>query len=165
MNKVEAKKYKDYPEGSGGKKTYDMFYLTFQDYLNKYYSNSDLSRWDYINHKFVLPLFDGTKWEDYWSSLSQAKPKFVPNESKKNEFWVQIKDDTRFSLELKHFFTFLYSINFYRDFLFEEWLKASNWIHPWYKDASENDKPIIELLDYNYSENFIKSKLAVLTIF
>ena len=79
MNKIEAKKYQDYPEGSGGKKMYD-----------KYYKITDLSRWDYINSKFVLPLFDGTTWKDYLNFLSKVKPKFLPDENKKNEFWILI---------------------------------------------------------------------------
>lgn len=165
MNKLEAKKYGNYPEGSGEKKAYDMFFLDFQDYLSKYYSKPDLSRWRYINQKFVLPLFDGTNWEDYWNFLHTVKPKFAPNENKKNDFWLQIKDDTRFSLELKYFFAFLYSIDFYKELSFEEWLKISNWIHPWYKDENENEKSIAELLSYDYSENFIKAKLAMLSIF
>lgn len=165
MNKIEAKKYENYPEGSGGRKTYDMFYLTFQDYLIKYYKIPDLSRWDYINSKFITPMFDGTSWKDYWEFLNKAKPAFVPEENKKNEFWKQIKEDTRFCIELKRFFTFLYSVGFYERLSFEEWLNSTNWMHPWYEDESENMKTITELLKYDCSENFIKEKLAVLNIF
>lgn len=165
MNKIEAKKYENYPNGSGGKKTYDMFYLTFQDYLDKYYKNPDLTRWGYINQKFITPLFDGTNWENYWNSLGQAKPRFAPNEIKKNEFWNQIKSNTKFSIELKQFFTFLYSVDFFRDLSFEEWLNAKNWMHPWYEDADENGKSITEILGYNHSENFLKVQFAVLNIF
>lgn len=165
MNRLDAKKYETYPEGSGGKKTYDMFYLTFQEYLNKYYKNPDLSRWDYINQKFIIPLFDGTTWEDYWVFLHQVRPKFTPNENKKNEFWNLVKDDVRFSIEIKQFFTFLYSVDFFRDFTFEQWLNAKNWMHPWYEDENSTVKSITELLNFNYSENYLKSLLSGLNIF
>lgn len=165
MNRLDAKKFENYPEGSGGKKIYDMFYLTFQDYLIKYYKTPDLTRWYYLNQKFVTPLFNGTKWEDYWDFLYQAKPKFAPNEIRKNDFWNQIKNTTEFSNELKQFFTFLYSIEFFRDLSFEEWLNTKNWTHPWYQDESTNMKSILELLKYDYSENFIKEQLASLNIF
>jgi hypothetical protein len=165
MNKIEAKKYQDYPEGSGGKKMYDKYYLPFQEYLDKYYKITDLSRWDYINSKFVLPLFDGTTWKDYLNFLSKVKPKFLPDENKKNEFWLQVKNDVRFSLELKHFFSFLYSVNFYKSLSFEEWLNASNWMHPWYTSGDENLKSILELLKYNHSENYLKVILSELSIF
>lgn len=165
MNKIEAKKYENYPDGSGQKKVYDAFYLGFQDYLYKYYKSPDLSRWDYVNSKFMTPLFDGTSWEDYMGFLYQAKPKFAPDENKKDEFWLQIKNDTRFSLELKQFFTFLYSVSFYKGLSFEEWLNAVNWMHPWYEDESDDARSITELLKYDYSENFLKEQLATLSIF
>jgi hypothetical protein len=163
MNQTEAKKYKDYPEGSGGKKIYDTFYLPFQDYLKKYYSNPDLSRWNYINSKFITPLFDGTKWEDYMRNLQKIKPNFLPSQIKVKEFSLQIKNDIRFSNDLKHFFSFLYSIDFFRELTFEEWLNAKNWKHPWH--MSETGKSILELKEYPFSENYIKEQLSQLSIF
>lgn len=165
MSRESVEIYKNDPENSAGKQLYDCYNMPFQDYLNKYYSNPDLSRWEYVNQKFVLPLFDGTKWEDYWIFLNQVKPKFVPDKNKISEFWIQIKDDNRFSFELKYFFTFLYSIGFYRGLSFEEWLNATNWLHPWYENEKEGVKSIDELLSYNNSENYIKSALSGLTIF
>ncbi|WP_254412216.1 hypothetical protein [Dyadobacter diqingensis] len=165
MNKIEVKKYENYPDGSGGRKTYDMFYLTFQEYLAKYYKTPDLSRWNYINQKFITPLFDGTSWEDYLIFLHEVKPPFMPDKTRKIEFWEQIKNDARFSVELKRFFTFLYSIGFYRSLSFEEWLASTNWMHPWYEDESGHLESIVGLLAYNYSENFLKERLATLNIF
>jgi hypothetical protein len=130
MNKLEAQKYENYPEGSGGRKIYDMFYLPFQEYLNKYYKTPDLSRWDYINSKFIIPMFDETAWDDYLEFLNKVKPRFVPEKNKKDKFWEQIKDDNRFSKDLKCFFTYLYTIGFYKGESFEEWLKSTNWMNP-----------------------------------
>lgn len=165
MNKNDVEIYKNHPEGSPQRTLYDKYFLDFQDYLNKYYSFSDLSRWNYINEKFVIPLFDGTAWEDYWNFLCQAKPNFTPNETKKNEFWNRIKDDLRFDIELKQFFTFLYSIDFFKDLSFEQWLNAKNWMHPWYVDENENSKSILELIELANSENYLKNNLGQLSIF
>jgi hypothetical protein len=165
MTAEEAEKYKNYPEGSGGKKTYDMFYLPFQDYLYKYYKNPDLTRWNYINSKFVTPQFDGTTWVDYIKILGKIKSSFLPVESKRNEFWAGIQNDSRFSVELKQFFTFLFSIGFFREMSFEQWLNVSNWMHPWFDDGNKNIKAISELIRYEYSENYIKTRLATLSIF
>jgi hypothetical protein len=165
MSKESVEIYKNHPDGSPSKALYDLYNMDFQEYLNKYYKDPDLSRWDYINQKFITPLFDGTRWEDYWNFLYQVKPKFAPNELRKNDFWNQIKNTTEFTNELKQFFTFLYSIEFFRDLSFEEWLNTKNWNHPWYQDESTNMKSITELLKYDYSENFLKEQLASLNIF
>lgn len=158
-------KYKDYPEGSLSKKSYDSVFMSFQDYLNKYYVNNDLKQWKYINSKFVTPLFDGTKWEDYYGFLYKVKPNFVPVENRVKQIWEVIKNDTRFDYELKHFFTFLYSINFFREFSFEEWLNINNWSHPWFENEQDKEKSILEILKYNHSENYLKEQLASLSIF
>ena len=163
--KFEVEKYKDYPDDSPYKALYDIYHLPFDAYLEKYYQNPDLNRWDYINSKFVNPLFDGTSWEDYRCFLNKAKPNFLPIEIKVKEFWKIVKDDDRFSDELKQFFAFLYSINFYRELSFEEWIKIDYWRHPWYKDPNEENKTILELITYKYSENYLKAQLATLSIF
>ena len=165
MDKFEASKFRNYPEGSGGKKNYDKYFLDFQEYLNNYFKYPDLSRWHYINMKFVNPLFDGSDWESYMLFLYQVKPSFFPDREKKQIFWSQINNDDRFSLDIKYFFTFLYTINFCRNLSFEEWINIKNWEHPWYEDEMKEAKSIIELLKYNYSENYLKVHLAILNIF
>jgi hypothetical protein len=165
MSKAEVFKYRDYPDGSPHKMSYDFYYLPFQEYLDKYYINPDLKQWNYINQKFVIPLFDGTSWSDYSSFLYNVKPPFAPDENLKNIFWEKVKDDTRFSKELKCFFSFLYSIGFFRELSFEEWLKSTNWMHPWYSNDIEDIKSIVELLRYKHSENYLKILLSGLSIF
>ncbi len=165
MTKEEAIKYKDYPEGSLSKRTYDRFFIPFRDFLVKYYKDVDLKRWDYINSKFVSPLFDGTPAQKYQDDLRQIKPSFFPDASKCQEFWQLIKDDLRFDTDLKQFFSFLYAIDFYQDKTFEEWLKIDYWNHPWYSEESENRQPIVEILNLPYGLNYLKSGLAELSVF
>lgn len=164
-NKQEAFKFKDFPEGSLSKKYFDSFFMSTENYLEKYYQEIDLTRWNYINSKFVTPMFDGTSWEVYMDYLKKAKPNFLPIEIKVKELWIHIQDDNRFSLELKHFFCFLYSIDFFKELNFEEWLNVPNWRHPWYLSPKDEDKSILELLNYKFSENYLKEKLATLSIF
>jgi hypothetical protein len=158
-------KYKDYPEGSGGKKIYDLNSLSFDEYLNKYYAVPDLNRWNYVKSKFVIPLFDGTNWNDYLNFLMQAKPNFSPEREKLLQFLDQIKEDNRFDKELKQFFAFLYSIDFYRELSFEEWISSKSWAHPWHKNETTNARPILEILRHQNGVNYLKEQLGNLSIF
>lgn len=78
--------YRDYPEGSGGKKIYDRYNLAFQDYLDKYYRNPDLSRWEYINSKFVIPLFQEDEWSKYNAFFGSGKTFIFPSQRKERKF-------------------------------------------------------------------------------
>jgi len=163
-NKNDVINYKDYPEGSQGKKYYDSVYLPIQEYLVKYYKDIDLSRWNYIKEKFIDPLFDLSKNELYLDFLKSTKPNFFPDKEKLDFFWKIIKEDNRFDLELKKFFAFLYAIGFYRDLNFDEWLNVNYWSHPWNKEF-EDDYTILQLLDYKHSDNYLKERFATLSIF
>lgn len=165
MTKEEIEKYKEYPEGSGGKKIYDLAHLSFSEYLEKYFKEPDLIRWRYINSKYVIPLFDGTIWKDYWHFLNQAKPNFSPVENKAKEFLDTIKEDTRFDIDLKQFFAFLYSISFFRELSFEEWLRIGNWTCPWNKSKDEKSKSILAILSHHNGSNYLKVQLGNLSIF
>lgn len=164
MTKKEALKYKDYPDGSLSKKTYDSFFMPFREFLEKYYQQPDLSRWDYCNKKFVTPLFDGTSFDEYQAELQKIKPAFSPSQQKLLKFCSKM-DDLKFDFELKRFFAFLYSINFYGNISFEEWLKINNWNHPWYVDNDSILKPIEEILRHPFGVNYLKVALADLNIF
>jgi hypothetical protein len=161
----EALKFKNYPEGSLSKQFYDSVSMSFEKYVNKYYKVTNLSGWDYVTSKFVKPLFDGTDWDNYNEFLVKAKPDFSVDKLKLFSFWEIIKNDNRFSIEIKQFFTFLYSISFFRELTFEEWLIIDYWSHPWFNNQPNDDKSIMQILEYEYSENYLKKRLSELTIF
>lgn len=163
MNQNNYIQFKDYPEGSGGRKIYDKFSLSFQDYLNKYYLDNDLAYWNYINQKFVIPLFDSTSWNDYLHFLHRAKPNFLPNKEKAESLFDQIKNDSRFNKDIKYFFCFLYSIEFFDNLTFEEWINVNHWSHP--RTFENGGKSIVEILSYKNSINFLKERLSQLSIF
>jgi hypothetical protein len=159
----QALKFKNFPEGSLSKKTYDRAYLPFQTYLDKYYKDVNLNSWNYINEKFILPIFDNSDFNIYLTFLKKARPNFLPNQDKALLFAASIKHDDRFKEDFKLFFAFLYSIDFYRDLSFEEWLNVKYWKHPWFVD--NDDITILEILKYQNAENYLRELFANLSIF
>ncbi|MDR0661370.1 MAG: hypothetical protein LBG19_11420 [Prevotellaceae bacterium] len=159
----EIKNYKDEPEGSVNKRIYDRYFLPFQEYLKKYYSDDKrLDRWKYFTDKFVKPLFDGTPYRNYRDFLYQATPPFCPDPEKLEIAWELLKDDARFDEELKQFFAFMCACGFLEDWhiTFEQFLRISNWMHPWYEEECERKESILEVLNHNYGVTYLKSLLA-----
>lgn len=161
MKKVDFLKYKNYPEGSPSKRIYDSYYLSFQDYLDKYYRDEELNRWNEFLEKYVYPLFDKHKRNEYSSFLKKMKPAFVIEFNSIDEFWQNVKGDSRFDEELKCFFTFLHVCNFFSEYniSFECWLNMENWISPWSEKDFENSKTIMKILDYKFGDKYLKSAL------
>lgn len=149
-----------YPEGHPRKKEYERYVLPLRDYLKKYYKNYDISRWKEFLNKFVYPLFDESKRKEYFDLLNKVQAPFFPEIDRLEEFWPKIKDDQRFDDELKHFFAFLFSGNFFKSMSFEEWIKAKNWLHPWHEQVSLEVPTISELLENQYGDNFLKILLV-----
>lgn len=104
MNSSEVEKFRNYPEGSGGRKIFDYYNLSFEDYLLKYYSNPDLSNWNTIFKTFVQPIFSGEDTSKYLLKLERIKPGFSPNIEQAKTYYNLIKEDERFDKELKMFF-------------------------------------------------------------
>ena len=161
---LKIERYKVEPEGSINKRIYDRYYIPFQEYLKKYYRDTDLlKRWIYFSNKFVKPLFDGTSYNQYNDFLHQAKPCFKPDIYKLKEAWEILKNDDRFDKELKQFFAFICSCSFLDEewnITFEEFLRIENWMHPWYREEYDNMKPILDILQYQYGFNYLKMLLS-----
>ena len=66
----EALKYKDYPEGSGGKAIYDSLFIPFQEFLIKYYKTpsetkkTSLHRFLRWQQKYIEPAFDKLRYKE-----------------------------------------------------------------------------------------------------
>lgn len=165
IGREELEKYKNYPDGSNGKKLYDYYNLTFSSFLSKYYRNPDLKRWHYVYDKFVNPIFQNDNLEEYFQFLNKSKPNFSVSINKAIEFFTKIQNDTRFDYELKCFFSFLYSIDFFRDTKFEDWLEIGYWNHPWYTENDSNLLPISQIVEHENGLNFLKDQLSMLSVF
>ena len=91
---------------------------------------NDLTSWRNFMKKFVNPLFDKSKRDEYEEYLKKMQTPFFPDFNMAEDFYEKIKSDVRFDDELKLFFSFLYSCNFFGNHLinFENWITMPNWV-------------------------------------
>src|SRR5688500_18796950 len=73
---LEALKYRDYPEGSGGKAIYDSVFLPFQEYLIKYYKNPDLGAWMRWKEKYIDLAFDENRRDEMARNFGYVEKNF-----------------------------------------------------------------------------------------
>lgn len=73
-----------------------------------------------------------------------------------------IVDDNRFDMDIKRFFSFLFSIGFLQDESFEKWIKSKNWAN---NNQNNSSRTIVEIIKFNYGENYLKDILTNLSIF
>jgi hypothetical protein len=157
--KNELERVKNSLEGSVDRQFYDYHTLSFIEYLDKYYSNSEsLEDWNSWMHQFVYPAFDVRNRQEFVEYLEAVKPPFYPDFTEMEKFWDDIKSDDRFDIELKKFFSFLYSCSFFRDISFNDWLSSLYWKHPWRNDEPA-DRSILEILKFKNGINYLKSSL------
>lgn len=147
-------KYRNYPEGSGGKKLYDMYHLPYEKFLIKYYSEVDLTRWEDFYNQFILPLVRETDWVNYQISLRKIKPPFLVQYDRFKEFL-----DEDFSpvedVDLTNFLAFLYSI---------EYFETLGDVIVWTKRNDFLNHSFIQLASKRAGVNYLKSVLRELPI-
>jgi hypothetical protein len=157
--KNKAIKYKDYPEGSGGKAIFDYYHISPQEYLVKYYSEKDrIDRFKSFYNDYVLPILNKENRVNYNIFLSQKKPPFVVDYEKFDEFfnnknlYAKYSDD-----ELFNFLSFLYAISYQLENIdnFINWLNNKKYF---------NNNTLDEILKLSFGSDFIKSNLRELPI-
>lgn len=123
----------------------------------------DLAEWNRWFLKYVYPVFDLKKREEYYVNLKKQQAPFYPKYWIAEKFYNSIKNDNRFDEELKLFFSFLYSCGFFMENIitFEDWLRMKNWINPSNLNITENS--ILEILNQPNGSDFLKSQLRWLT--
>ncbi len=119
----------------------------------------DLAEWNRWFFKYVYPVFDLKKREEYYINLKKQQAPFYPKYWIAEKFYNSIKNDNRFDEELKLFFSFLYSCGFFMENIitFEDWLRMKNWINPSNLNITENS--ILEILNQPNGSDFLKSQL------
>ena len=119
----------------------------------------DLAEWNRWFFKYVYPVFDLKKREEYYVNLKKQQAPFYPKYWIAEKFYNSIKNDNRFDEELKLFFSFLYSCGFFMENIitFEDWLRMKNWINPSNLNITENS--ILEILNQPNGSDFLKSQL------
>lgn len=154
-------KYKDYPEGSGGRKLYDLNVLDFRDFLAKYYSKENNEFWSKWMIDYVLPAFDKNTFKrmaENFGYVSVDKHDFRSQDF----FYTELFNTNRFSKDICQFVGFMAGAGFFKHYKIElnEWLTIKNWINPFDKSISMNS--ISEIANMSYGENFIRKQLTQL---
>ncbi len=157
----EALKYKDYPENSGGKAIYDMYFLPFQEYLNKYYTNPDLTGWERWKNKYITPAFDENRHYEMIKNFGYADKKFYDFDAQ-NKFYEQLKNDERIDDDIKQFIGFLAGTGFFKKYnlTLDQWFAMKNWANPYV--PNEKGMTINEILNYKYGNNLLRTNLPIL---
>lgn len=121
----------------------------------------DLTSWEKFIITYVRPVFDLSQSDNYGKYLKKMQTPFFPNYEMAVSFYFKIKYDERFDEELKLFFSFLYSCNFFGKYLitFENWLTMNNWSNPYSTNSEELSINILELLKKENGVIYLKNNL------
>lgn len=154
----EIKKYKNYPEGSGMKRYYDSVFMSFSDYLNKYYISPDLSTWDIWQTKYLMPAFDENRHEEMVGNFGYVSID-VHDFKSQYEVYNQLKLDDRLDTETRKYIGFLAGADFFREngITVGQWFSMENWINPAGKFEDWKGKTINDILSFDYGLNLLKT--------
>jgi hypothetical protein len=121
----------------------------------------DLTSWEKFITTYVLPVFDLSQSDNYREYLKKIQTPFFPNYEMAVSFYSKIKYDERFDEELKLFFSFLYSCNFFGKYFitFENSLAMNNWSNPYSTNSEEPSINILELLKKENGVIYLKNNL------
>lgn len=163
----EVLKYKDYPEGSGGKAIYDSLFLTFQDFLIKYYkapSETKKTSWDRFRRwqqKYIEPAFDESRHEEMIKNFGYVS---IDKHDFKSQYAIydKLKSDKRLDEETRMFIGFMAGAGFFKNYKIslEGWFEIENWSNPSANLENTNGRKLNDILDYEYGLNFLKVDLS-----
>lgn len=154
----EIERYKDYPEGSGGKKIYDSVFLPFPEYLKKYYKNPDMSSWNRWHQKYIQYAYDKVRYVELVERFGYAKIEFHDFEAQ-YEVYKFLQGDMRLDEETRKFIGFMAGTKFFEkhDITVLEWFNMPNWANP--SRRVDEGKTINEILNSPYGLNMLKTSL------
>jgi hypothetical protein len=139
----------------------DYVNLDYKDYIKKYYSNNDVSRWNkYWRDGTLSEMFSSNeqvireKWGLSWKGGTFD---FI----KMRKFYNEIKDDLHFEDDIKRFFAFLAGDGYFEahKISYEDFLNASNLNHPHEKAKDERELTLNELSQIEGGQNYIRVQL------
>jgi len=148
-------KYKDYPEGSGGKWLYDKYTLPFESWINKYYENPDLTGWNglliWANEAYTQSNLFMKEW---------CKNRIVAYDFEKYEAtYSKLNTMALFDDDINRFIAFMAGEGFFNkyDISLEGWLQTK--MNP---DGNDRIYTIVDVSILKCGVNYIKSYLAEL---
>lgn len=150
----EIERYRDYPEGSSGKKIYDSVHMSFSDYLKKYYRNPNLEAWERWQEKYIRYAYDENRYVELIERFGYVNIEKHNLESQ-NRIYQELKSDKRLDEEIRKFIGFMAGTNFFSNhkITVSEWFKMKNWANP-YRENGE--RTIDDILNHKFGINFIK---------
>ncbi|MBP7808115.1 MAG: hypothetical protein KA163_02370 [Bacteroidia bacterium] len=156
----EALKYKDYPEGSGGKSIYDLYFMEFEQYLEKYYRDPEYKQWERWYNKYIEPAFDPNRHSEMIKNFGYISDS-IHDFTAQSEVFNDLKSDARLTEEIRQFIGFMAGSGFFKRYnlSLNEWFNMKNWSNPYTKDI-ENGMSINEILNCKYGINYFKISLT-----
>lgn len=157
----EVLRFKDYPEGSGGKEIYDEYFMNFKDYLIKYYFNLEKMQkisWEYWlqwYQRCIEPAFDENRHDEMIKNYGYVDKKYYDFHIQ-NETYMKLKQTGKIPDEINKFIGFMAGTGFFKRYNIsvEQWLNMKNWQNPYVEN--DNGKTINEILSYKYGINYLK---------
>ena len=151
--------YKNYPEGSAGKKLYDKYHMPFETWIKKYYQDADLTGWNRF-YKWVTKAFaKSALFESQWCKGRIERYDY----DRLYSTYKSVSSLGFFDEEINRFIAFIASEGFFEiyNLSLDEWLHSKEWNHPSQK-CEIHCYTIVEVSKLPFGINYIKSELAKL---
>jgi len=155
-NMSEVEKYKNFPEGSGGKMIYDRYHLSVKNFFSKYYDKTNLKDWDLWMNNSIYKAWDGNKRLEFLKDWGERMKYFDFSEMVR---FYKEEDLSGFDEDVKKFISFLAGDGFFKKnkISLESWIKSKNFTNP-IKDY-EQDVTISQALHLKGGMNYIRKQL------
>ena len=130
--------------------------LSLKEYIAKYYSQFDLTGWNYWINNTINKAWDKNYRDEFLKSWGERMEYFDFN---KMEYFYQNEDLSKFDEDVKKFLSFLSGDGFFikNKITFKDWLNILNFTNP--LKPYEQDITINEVLNYDGGMNFLRSQL------
>jgi hypothetical protein len=159
-DREHAEQFKDYPEGSGGKRLYDQENLPLQSYLTKYYAHYDRNyawnRW----HETANMVLDESKHGEYKIKWGDRGTHFDFQAAML--FYAIHRADTRFEDDIIRFLAYLEGDGFFKAMKinFAAWLTMPNFANPLKPAHSFKGLCLLDFLQHEFGQDFIRDQLT-----
>ena len=153
----EIEKYKDYPEGSGGKMMYDRHNLPTEEFFTKYYLSIDLSDWNLWMSDTVNKAWEEKSRIEFQNSWGERMNAF--NFSEMERFYKE-EDLSMFDEDIQKFISFMAGDRFFEEnnLTLNEWIKLDTFTNP--KKDYKQDVTLLRALEYDGGMNYIRMQLV-----
>jgi hypothetical protein len=157
LSKSEIEKYKDYPEGSGGKMMYDKYFMSVEDFFSKYYDKVDLQDWNYWMNNTINKCWDKKERSKFLSEWGERMKLFNFEEMERiyNEESLSDYDE-----DVRKFIAFLAGDGFFEKnkVSLDNWVESKKFANP--IKEYEQDVTISQALKLKGGMNYIRKQLV-----